>query len=39
MDIIPIIIQLYLEVCSRKEYGKGRWIKQKTGLARGSKKG
>ena len=34
MGFIPLTIQFYLKARSRKKHGEGRWVKQKTGLAR-----
>jgi len=34
MGPVPIIVQLCIKACSRKEHGKGRWTKQETRLVR-----
>ena len=34
MGFIPLTIQFYLKARSREKHEKGRWVKQKTGLAR-----
>jgi len=36
---LPIMIQLCIEICSRKKHREGRWTKQETRLVKRDRKG